>query len=41
MDRLLSCIVPAGSEWDRLSDHNPVVACFKPGRESRPTAKPT
>jgi endonuclease/exonuclease/phosphatase family metal-dependent hydrolase len=28
-DRLRSCVVLAGGEWDRLSDHNPVVACFK------------
>jgi exonuclease III len=28
-DRLQSCQVLAGDEWDRLSDHNPVVACFK------------
>jgi endonuclease/exonuclease/phosphatase family metal-dependent hydrolase len=27
-DRLVSCVVLAGEEWDRLSDHNPVVACF-------------
>jgi endonuclease/exonuclease/phosphatase family metal-dependent hydrolase len=27
-DRLQSCVVLAGEEWDRLSDHNPVVACF-------------
>lgn len=26
--RLLSCAVLAGDEWNRLSDHNPVVACF-------------
>jgi exonuclease III len=26
--RLLSCSVLAGNEWNRLSDHNPVVACF-------------
>jgi len=27
-DRLQSCVVLSGDEWDRLSDHNPVVACF-------------
>jgi endonuclease/exonuclease/phosphatase family metal-dependent hydrolase len=27
-DRLESCVVLAGEEWNRLSDHNPVVACF-------------
>jgi endonuclease/exonuclease/phosphatase family metal-dependent hydrolase len=27
-DRLESCVVLAGDEWDRLSDHNPVLACF-------------
>jgi endonuclease/exonuclease/phosphatase family metal-dependent hydrolase len=27
--RLLSCVVLAGDEWNRLSDHNPVVACFR------------
>jgi exonuclease III len=27
-DRLQSCVVFAGGEWDRLSDHNPVVAQF-------------
>jgi exonuclease III len=27
-DRLKSCDVIAGDEWNRLSDHNPVVACF-------------
>lgn len=27
-DRLVSCVVLAGDEWNRLSDHNPVVACF-------------
>jgi exonuclease III len=27
-DRLQSCAVLAGDEWNRLSDHNPVVACF-------------
>jgi endonuclease/exonuclease/phosphatase family metal-dependent hydrolase len=26
--RLQSCVVLAGDEWNRLSDHNPVVACF-------------
>jgi exonuclease III len=26
--RLRSCAVLAGDEWNRLSDHNPVVACF-------------
>jgi endonuclease/exonuclease/phosphatase family metal-dependent hydrolase len=26
--RLESCVVLAGDEWDRLSDHNPVVASF-------------
>ena len=24
----MSCVVLAGDEWDRLSDHNPVVACL-------------
>jgi exonuclease III len=28
-DRLRSCVVLAGDEWDRLSDHNPVVAHFR------------
>jgi endonuclease/exonuclease/phosphatase family metal-dependent hydrolase len=27
--RLRSCLVLAGDEWDRLSDHNPVVAQFR------------
>ena len=27
-DRLQTCDVMAGDEWNRLSDHNPVVACF-------------
>jgi endonuclease/exonuclease/phosphatase family metal-dependent hydrolase len=27
-DRLESCVVLAGSDWNRLSDHNPVVASF-------------
>lgn len=27
-DRLESCVVVAGEDWDRLSDHNPVVASF-------------
>jgi hypothetical protein len=27
-ERLESCVVLAGDEWDRLSDHNPVVASF-------------
>jgi hypothetical protein len=27
-DRLQSCVVLAGGEWNRLSDHNAVVACF-------------
>jgi len=27
-DRLVSCAVLAGEEWNRLSDHNPVVACL-------------
>lgn len=40
-DRLMSCVVLAGDEWDRLSDHNPVVACFKARRERRSAAKPT
>jgi exonuclease III len=26
--RLQSCEVMAGDEWNRLSDHNPIVACF-------------
>lgn len=28
MNRLQSCVVLAGEEWNRLSDHNPVLACF-------------
>jgi endonuclease/exonuclease/phosphatase family metal-dependent hydrolase len=28
-DRLQSCVVLAGDEWDRLSDHNPVIAEFR------------
>jgi endonuclease/exonuclease/phosphatase family metal-dependent hydrolase len=28
-ERLQSCVVLAGEEWNRLSDHNPVVACFR------------
>lgn len=28
-ERLKSCVVMAGLEWDTLSDHNPVVAEFK------------
>ncbi len=28
-DRLQSCVVLTGDEWDCLSDHNPVVACFR------------
>ena len=27
-DRLQSCSVLSGDEWNRLSDHKPVVACF-------------
>ena len=27
-DRLMSCVVLAGEEWDSLSDHNTVLACF-------------
>jgi endonuclease/exonuclease/phosphatase family metal-dependent hydrolase len=27
--RLRSCVVLAGGEWDRLSDHNPVLAQFR------------
>jgi len=27
-ERLESCVVLSGDEWNRLSDHNPVVACF-------------
>jgi endonuclease/exonuclease/phosphatase family metal-dependent hydrolase len=27
-DRLASCVVLAGDEWNRLSDHNPVLATF-------------
>jgi endonuclease/exonuclease/phosphatase family metal-dependent hydrolase len=27
-DRLQSCDAMAGDKWNRLSDHNPVVACF-------------
>ena len=29
MDRLESCVVLSGDDWDRLSDHNPVVAGFR------------
>lgn len=29
-DRLLSCVVLAGVEWNDLSDHNPVLAHFRP-----------
>ena len=32
--KLVRCDVIAGSEWDRLSDHNPVVAEFEPERQS-------
>ncbi len=28
-DRLESCVVLAGKEWNRLSDHNPVLAHFR------------
>lgn len=28
-DRLESCIVLSGEDWNRLSDHNPVIAQFK------------
>lgn len=28
-DRLESCVVLSGDEWNRLSDHNPVVAQFR------------
>ncbi len=39
-DRLESCVVLAGDEWDRLSDHNPVVAFFKSKRvRGKMTAK--
>lgn len=27
-DRLESCVVLSGEDWNRLSDHNPVMACF-------------
>jgi endonuclease/exonuclease/phosphatase family metal-dependent hydrolase len=27
--RLESCVVLSGNEWNQLSDHNPVVACFR------------
>jgi exonuclease III len=27
-DRLVTCKVLAGKEWNDLSDHNPVIACF-------------
>jgi len=27
-DRLQSCVVLSGAEWDPLSDHNPVIAIF-------------
>ena len=33
--RLESCVVLAGEEWDRLSDHNPVVASFRQRRARR------
>lgn len=26
--RLQSCVVLSGDDWNRLSDHNPVIACF-------------
>jgi exonuclease III len=29
LNRLTSCDVLMGKEWNQLSDHNPVVACFK------------
>jgi hypothetical protein len=29
-DRLESCMVLSGDDWDRLSDHNPVLATFAP-----------
>jgi endonuclease/exonuclease/phosphatase family metal-dependent hydrolase len=35
--RLESCSVLAGEEWNRLSDHNPVVACFSPALTSLQT----
>ncbi|MCZ2343404.1 MAG: endonuclease/exonuclease/phosphatase family protein [Bacteroidales bacterium] len=28
-ERLVSCVVPTGEDWDALSDHNPVVAQFR------------
>ena len=28
-DRLESCVVLSGDEWNRLSDHNPVLAQFR------------
>lgn len=28
-ERLESCVVLAGDDWDRLSDHNPVIAQFR------------
>lgn len=34
-ERLKSCVVLTGDEWDRLSDHNPVVACFSPPKRRR------
>jgi endonuclease/exonuclease/phosphatase family metal-dependent hydrolase len=27
-DRLQSCVVLAGDEWNRLSDHNPILTCL-------------
>lgn len=27
-NRLQSCVVLTGEDWNRLSDHNPVAACF-------------
>ena len=27
-ERLESCVVLSGDDWNRLSDHNPILACF-------------
>jgi endonuclease/exonuclease/phosphatase family metal-dependent hydrolase len=34
-DRLVSCVVLTGEDWERLSDHNPVVASFRHNRVRR------
>jgi exonuclease III len=40
-NRLLRCDVIAGAAWDRLSDHNPVLAVFGEGRARRRRSKDT